>query len=85
MAATEVSLDVVISGAVTPLTFRSTEPLHAVIAEALAKTHNTGRPPSEWVATNQAGDQLDSRKTLAQLGLVSGMRLFLTVGAGVGG
>jgi hypothetical protein len=85
VASNEVTLDVVIGGSTTPLTFQSNQPLHAVIAEALGKTHNTGRPPSEWVPTNAAGDALDARKTLSALGLVSGSRLFLSLGAGVGG
>jgi len=81
----QVKLDVVIGGSTTSLTFQSSERLEAAIAEALGKTHNTGRPPSEWVATNAAGEALDVRKTLSALGLANGARLFLSLGAGVGG
>jgi len=86
MANTEVAIQVVINGLATPLTFQSQQPLHAVIAEALGKTGNSGRAdPKDWNATNAAGDALDPRKTLAQLGLVSGGSLFLSLGAGIGG
>ena len=81
----KVVLNVVIGGVTTSLTFESAQPLHAVIAEALAQTHNTGRPPSEWIATNAAGDPLDTKRTLSQLGLTSGSTMFLSPGAGVGG
>ncbi len=85
MPSTEVTLDVVIGGSTTQLSFQSSQRLEAAIAEALGKTHNTGRPPSEWVATNAAGETLDVRKTLNALGMVTGARLFLSLGAGAGG
>lgn len=86
MAAQPLTLTVVINGLSTTLTFQSSQPLHAVIAEALGKTGNSGRAePSEWNASNAAGDGLDPGKTLGQLGLISGSQLFLSLGAGVGG
>jgi hypothetical protein len=86
MANTEITLQVVINGLPTSLTFQSQQPLQAVIAEALGKTGNSGRAdPKDWNATNAAGDALDPRRTLAQLGLASGGSLFLSLGAGVGG
>jgi hypothetical protein len=81
----KLSLQIVIGGLTTSLEFNPKQPLHAVIAEALGKTGNSGRRPGEWLATNQAGDPLDTGKTLEELGIVSGMRLFLSPGAGAGG
>lgn len=81
----KVQLQVAISGLTTALEFNPNQPLHAVIAEALGKTGNTGRPPQEWIATNQAGEPLDASRTVAELGLASGMKLFLALGAGAGG
>jgi hypothetical protein len=83
--AKEVSLRIVIGGSTTTLSFEKTERLAKVIEEALAATHNTGRPASEWVATNEAGETLDPRKPLPALGLVDGARVFLSPGAGAGG
>jgi hypothetical protein len=83
--ADKISIVVTINGLPTTLDFGPRQPLHAVITEALARTGNTLRKAEDWQATNAAGDLLDPRKTLAELGLISGSQLFLSVGAGVGG
>lgn len=83
--ADRITLSVVINGNTTVLEFEAQQPLHSVIAEALGKTGNTGRPPGDWIPTNEAGDRLDSSKTLSALGIGTGFRLFLTTSAGAGG
>ena len=85
MAEREITLRVVIGGSTTAMEFEAKDKLAEVIEEALEKTHHTGRPVSDWIATNEAGETLDPRKSLSALGLVGGARLFLTPGAGVGG
>jgi hypothetical protein len=83
--AEHITLQVVINGLTSSLDFSAHKKLHVVIKEALDQTGNTARPPEEWQATNAAGDPLDPRKSLEDLGLTNGSQLFLSLGAGVGG
>jgi hypothetical protein len=78
-------LTFVIDGAPRTLSVNPSEPLHAAIAKALAESGNTGRPPSDWVATLPGGQTLDPSKKISQLGLAVGAQIFLSLSAGVGG
>ncbi len=80
-----ISLQIVINGTPYPLTFSGNEKLHAVIASALGQTGNSGRPPGDWIAKDDAGTTLDQTKSLADLGLKEGSRVFLSLGSGSGG
>lgn len=80
-----ITLQIVINGTPYPLPFNSHEKLHAVIASALAQTGNSGRPPADWIAKDDAGHTLDQNKSLADLGLHDGSRVFLSLGSGSGG
>lgn len=85
MSANKITLSLVINGSTTSFDFAPSQPLHAVIAETLGRTGNTGRPPADWNATNAAGDALDRTKSLSALGLSDGAVVFLTASVGVGG
>ena len=81
----EEELIFVIEGQPYPFKVGLDETLGVAIADVLEKTGHTGRPASDWIARNQAGDLLDPSKTVRQLALVPGNRVFLSPGAGVGG
>ena len=79
------SLTFIINGAPYTFEFSPAEPLHAAIAHVLGETGNSGRPPADWIARSVAGDDLDQRKRLRDLGLASGGQIYLSLSAGVGG
>ena len=60
-------------------------PLTAAVQRALSESGNSGRPLSEWEVRDSAGALLDMTRTVKELGLTNGARLFLSlrVGAGV--
>jgi uncharacterized protein DUF2604 len=80
-----IDLDVVIEGTAHTIRVNLNEPLGAAIAKALGQTGHSGRPPSEWVARTEAGDTLDHKSKLGDLGLSSRSRIFLSLTAGIGG
>ncbi len=80
-----ITLQIVINGTPYPLAFNSHEKLSAVIESALGQTGNGGRPASDWIAKDEGGATLDQQKSLGDLGLKDGSRVFLSLGSGTGG
>lgn len=60
-------------------------PLKAAVQHALAESGNTGRDPDEWEVRDVSGVLLEKDRTLKDLGLHSGARLFLSLQVGAGG
>jgi len=60
-------------------------PLTAAVQRALSESGNSGRPLNEWEVRNSAGALLDVTRTVKELGLTNGARLFLSLRVGAGG
>lgn len=60
-------------------------PLTAAVQRALSESGNSGRPLSEWEVRDSAGALLDMTRTVKELGLTNGARLFLSLRVGAGG
>lgn len=61
-------------------------PLMAAVQKALSESGNIGqRTPDEWEARDTKGILLEKNRTLTQLGLHNGDRLFLSLRVGAGG
>ena len=54
--------------------------------KALRLSHNTGRLPGDWEVRDLDGQLIeDLSRTIGELGLTSGTRMFLTLKVGAGG
>ena len=60
-------------------------PLMAAVQLALTESDNTGRPPEEWEVRDASGVLLEKNRTPKDLGLLEGVRLFLSLRVGAGG
>lgn len=61
------------------------EPLHATRNQALAKSNNTGRPPSDWQIKDERGNTLDPDRRIESYAFPPGTKLYLSLGVGAGG
>jgi len=77
-------LVVVVNGERENIEATPTEELVAVVAQALAKSQNTGQPPENWELKDAAGKLIDQHQKVSALGLPP-PKLFLSPKAGVGG
>ena len=75
----------IINGVDYPVEVNVEAPLAVAVERALAESHNTGRPPDEWEVRNAAGVLLEKGRTIEDLGLKNGARLFLSLRVGAGG
>jgi hypothetical protein len=60
-------------------------PLAVAVEKALDESRNTGRPPDQWEVRNSSGVLLENDRSIEDLGLKDGTRLFLTLRVGAGG
>lgn len=84
----QVAVTVVVNGTPTDIDANENAPLHTVIPRALEQTGNTGQPPENWELRDASGVLLDgSRKIKDYLAAAGpdGLRVFLSLKAGVGG
>src|SRR4051812_29371959 len=77
-----IDLIVIVNGQPTPIHANVNEPLHALVAQALAATGNVGQPPENW-ELRKDGALLDSSQKLKTFGFAPGTELFLNLKAGV--
>lgn len=80
-----IELLVIVSGDEVKIKAKPDEFLSKVAEQALEKSEHTGRPLSDWVMRNEAGDVLDVSRTVESYGLKDGDILSLTLEAGVAG
>ena len=79
---------VVVNGTPTVVEANGNAPLHTVIPRALQQTGNTGQPPEEWELRDAAGTLLDDSRKIKEYVASAGpegLRVFLSLKAGVGG
>jgi hypothetical protein len=80
-------LDVVmiVGGAPYSFSFAVGRNIGSIIEETLKETKNTAQPPENWELRDENGTLLDLGKHLREYGFHDGVKLFLTVKAGIGG
>lgn len=81
----QVTLLVTVAGADTNVKASAEARLSTVIAKALEQTKNTGRPPSDWVLKDAAGNPLDITQKIESFNFGGGAHLYLSLQAGGGG
>lgn len=82
----KVAIVFVVNGEEVPLEVEDHMPLHAARNQALATSHNTGRPPDDWELRDINGNLLqDVSRPIGSYGFAAGVRLFLTLKVGAGG
>lgn len=80
-----ITLIFIINGESFPVETNINAPLSAAVERALSESGNRGRPLSEWEVRDSAGALLDMARTVKELGLKNGARLFLSLRVGGGG
>jgi len=81
----KIELVVVVSGDEVKVKAKPEDTLSDVAEQALKKSEHVGRPLSDWLMRNEAGQVLDLGRTVASYGLKDGDILSLTLEAGVAG
>ena len=81
----KITLVFIINGIEYPVHVNIEAPLAVAVERALVESRNTGRPPDEWEVRNVAGVLLEKDRTIEDLGLTNGTRLFLSLRVGAGG
>ena len=81
----QIDLNFIINGETFPVETNIEAPLSSAVEKALSKSHNTGRPISEWEVRDASGALLDISQQVKDLGLKDGARLFLSLRVGAGG
>jgi hypothetical protein len=85
MASHDIEITVVVNGQPTAVSANTNSPLHTIIPRALHNTGNSGQPPENWELRDAGGTLLDTSKKIETFGFPSGVTLFLSLKAGVGG
>lgn len=62
-----------------------TEPFSVTIQDALTKSHNTGRPATDWELRDLDGGLIETSEIPKDYGVEPGSRFFLTLRIGAGG
>ncbi len=81
----QITLTITVNGVDAIVNASLEAPLSTVIPKALEETKNTGRPPSDWVLKDRAGNPLDTTRTIESFNFPSGTQLWLSLQAGGGG
>jgi Protein of Unknown function (DUF2604) len=85
MADPKIAIVVVVNGEPTTVEANPNAPLHTIVPKALAATGNVGQPPENWELRDADGNLLDIARKVESFGWASGIRLFLSLKAGIGG
>lgn len=75
----------IINGQDFPIEANVNAPLMEAVKRALAESNNTGREPDEWEVRDANGVLLEKHRTPKDIGLLEGVRLFLSLRVGAGG
>jgi hypothetical protein len=85
MADPKIAIVVVVNGEPTTVEANPNTPLHTIIPRALAATGNVGQPPENWELRDADGNVVDTDQKIESYGWGAGIRLFLSLKAGIGG
>lgn len=83
--AKKIDLVIAVSGDDVDIKAKPDDTLEDVADKALKKSEHVGRPLSDWVLRNAAGEILELTRTVESYGLQDGDVLSLTLEAGVAG
>ena len=78
-------LTIVVNGTPAEIEANPEAPLESVIPKALKQTGNEGQPPQNWELKDAKGTALDVSKKIEDYHFPCGVKLFLSLKAGVGG
>jgi hypothetical protein len=81
----KITIIFVVNGQEQEVEANENQPLKAARNKALADSHNTGRPPDEWVIYDEQGNELDPDRKIETFHFTSPVRLTLTLRVGAGG
>ena len=85
MADPKIAIVVVVNGEPTTVEANPNAPLHTIIPKALTATGNVGQPPENWELRDAEGNMLDTDRKIESFAWAAGIRLFLSLKAGIGG
>lgn len=75
----------IINGQDYPIEANVNAPLIEAVERALAESDNKGRELDEWEVRDASGVLLEKNRTPKDIGLLEGVRLFLSLSVGAGG
>lgn len=81
----KIHLIFIINGKDFPVEISVEAPLLAAVSDALKESGNTGRPVDDWEVRDAKGVLLETGRTIEDLRLHNGARLFLSLRVGAGG
>lgn len=76
---------IIINGVETPVKANIEAKLIDIMSEARKESNNTGRQILDWDIYTSDGISLNTTRTVQDLGLAEGERLFMNLGVGAGG
>jgi hypothetical protein len=79
------TLTIVVNGQPVELEANENAPLKTVIGKALEKSGNVGQPAENWELKDASGALLDLDKKIGEYHFADGVKLFLSLKAGVAG
>lgn len=86
MASPHIDIAIIVNGHPAVVSANPHSPLRTVIPKALAETGNdVGQPVENWDLRDAGGTLLDTSQKIETFGFAAGVRLFLSLKAGVGG
>src|SRR5438874_9480402 len=81
---TKIELTVIVNGRETTVEANLNAPLQTIVPKALEQTNNTGQPPENWDVKDKDGNILDVHRKISEFGFQKGVKLFLSLKAGIG-
>ena len=81
----KVALTVIVNGKATTVEANVNAPLQTIIPKALEQTNNTAQGPDNWDVKDRDGNILDIHRKIEDFGFEAGVKLFLSLKAGIGG
>lgn len=85
MANNKLTMTIIVNGVPTTVERNENAPLISAIERALADTGNVGQPVENWELRDERGNPLDVTRKIESFNFVDGVKLHLSLKAGVGG
>ncbi|WP_428274378.1 DUF2604 domain-containing protein [Candidatus Palauibacter sp.] len=85
MSNKDFQITVVVNGKPEVIKVDLDEPIAEAVDTALDQSGNSGQPAEQWELRDETGQVLDLGKTVRELDIKEGAKLFLNLTAGVGG
>lgn len=85
MAPKHIDIAIIVNGQPAMVSANPHSPLRTIIPKALEDTGNVGQPVENWELRDAGGTLLDTSQKIEAFDFAPGVRLFLSLKAGVGG